>query len=166
MSVQTPGKLFRTNNPSSGGVNCILDWLRHLVLVAETAYTRSRALDSLLFLYVITGQLDKMGKLVHLAKLRGEASLGFKAHLIRGEVEERVSLLQKAGQPSLADLTNSVHGLANSFPLPSCSFLPQLMVPSPPILPSSSPWPRRGRLDRDEVKKEKYRDQAVDKPNL
>ena len=87
-----------------------------------------------------------------------------------GDVEGRASLLEKAGQHELANLTHQVHHLGQEdFEEKkirdhgeghSASQTAQLLLPPPPLLAADCPWPSPG-LKSGEIVKEGYRDLAV-----
>jgi len=80
--------------------------------IVEMAYLKTKNFERLSFLYVITGNLDKLAKMQrHAKEKRGDLMSVFHNALLTGDVEERVEVLEKARQPSLAYLTAATHGL-------------------------------------------------------
>eukprot|EP01104_Vermistella_antarctica_P001203 TRINITY_DN1125_c0_g1_i4.p1 TRINITY_DN1125_c0_g1~~TRINITY_DN1125_c0_g1_i4.p1 ORF type:complete len:1037 (+),score=351.04 TRINITY_DN1125_c0_g1_i4:53-3163(+) len=79
--------------------------------VVEMAYKRTKNFERLSFLYLITGNMDKLQKMMKIAEMRGDVMGRFHNSLYLGEVEERVSILEDVGQLSLAYITASAHGL-------------------------------------------------------
>ncbi|KAF9570131.1 hypothetical protein EC968_002149 [Mortierella alpina] len=66
--------------------------------------------DRLSFLYLATGNSDKLFKMLKIAELRGDAMSMFHNSLFLGNVEERIRLLREVGQAPLAYLTARTHG--------------------------------------------------------
>lgn len=81
------------------------------VEVVELCYQRAKDLDRLAFLYVITGNFDKLTKMAKIAAARGQVAARFQIANYLGDVTSRVGLLRDCGQPALARLTASAHGL-------------------------------------------------------
>ena len=80
--------------------------------VVEMCYQRTKNFDKLSFLYLITGNLDKLKKMMKIAEIRKDTSGQFQNALYLGDVEERVKILQGCGQTSLAYLTAATHGMS------------------------------------------------------
>ena len=78
--------------------------------VVEMCYQRTKNFDKLSFLYLITGNLDKLKKMMKIAEIRKDTSGQFQNSLYLGDVEERVKILSGCGQTSLAYLTAATHG--------------------------------------------------------
>jgi len=79
--------------------------------VVETAYQRTRAYERLSFLYLVTGNTEKLAKMLKIAQKRGDAAARFHNALFLGDVEERVAVLRETGQHGLAYLAASAFGL-------------------------------------------------------
>lgn len=79
--------------------------------VVEMCYQRTKNFDKLSFLYLITGNLDKLRKMTKIAEIRKDVSSQFLGALYLGDVEERVKLLKSCDQTLLAYLTAATHGL-------------------------------------------------------
>ena len=79
--------------------------------VVEMCYQRTKNFDKLSFLYLITGNLDKLKKMMKIAEIRKDTSGHFQNALYLGDAKERVKILQTCGQDSLAFLTAKTHGL-------------------------------------------------------
>ena len=79
--------------------------------VVEMCYQRTKNFDKLSFLYLITGNLEKLKKMMKIAEIRKDTSGHFQNALYLGDVRERVKILQNCGQDSLAYLTAKTHGL-------------------------------------------------------
>ena len=78
--------------------------------VVEMSYQRTKHFDKLSCLYLITGNLEKLKKMMKIAEIRKDISGHFKYSLYLGAVEECVKILQGCGQTSLAYLTAATHG--------------------------------------------------------
>lgn len=120
--------------------------------VVEMCYQRTKNFDKLSFLYLITGNLDKLKKMMKIAEIRKDTSGHFQNALYLGDAKERVKILQNCGQDSLAYLTAQTHGLdeeaaAVKATLPEDAVLPevlpgaQLLKPPPPIMQTEANWP-------------------------
>nr|XP_034837173.1 coatomer subunit alpha isoform X1 [Maniola hyperantus] len=77
--------------------------------IVEMCYQRTKNFDQLSFLYLITGNLDKLRKMMKIAEIRKDVSSQFQGSLLLGDVSERIRLLKNAGQLSLAYLTAVNH---------------------------------------------------------
>ncbi|RHY21982.1 hypothetical protein DYB25_003707 [Aphanomyces astaci] len=81
------------------------------IQVVEMAYQRTKNFERLSFLYLITGNRDKLKKMLKIADLRQDIMSRFHNALYLGDVPERVAALEAAGQHALALLTAATHGL-------------------------------------------------------
>ncbi|CAI9757967.1 unnamed protein product [Fraxinus pennsylvanica] len=79
--------------------------------IVEYAYQRTKNFERLSFHYLITGNLDKLSKMVKIAEVKNDVMGQFHDSLYIGDVGERVKILENAGHLPLAYLTASVHGL-------------------------------------------------------
>lgn len=120
--------------------------------VVEMAYQRTKNFEKLSFLYLITGNLEKLRKMMKIAEVRKDTSSQFQDALFLGDVEERVKVLRMSKQNSLAYLCAVTHGLEEEAEnlkglLDSEKSLPQpapnaeLFQPPIPILPNEENWP-------------------------
>lgn len=57
-------------------------------------YQRTKNFDKLAFLYLITGNLDKLRKMAKIAEIRKDISGQFMGSLLLGDVHEQVRLLK------------------------------------------------------------------------
>ncbi|KAI7840084.1 hypothetical protein COHA_006214 [Chlorella ohadii] len=80
--------------------------------IVEFSYQKTKAYERLSFLYLITGNLERLGKMAKIADMRGDVMGRFHTALYLGDVRERVKILEDAGQTSLAYVTAATHGLA------------------------------------------------------
>ncbi|GAA5930239.1 hypothetical protein JCM1841_000612 [Sporobolomyces salmonicolor] len=85
--------------------------------IVEIAYQRTKNFDRLSFLYLTTGNPDKLGKMAKIAEMRGDPMSRFHNALYTGNVEARVAVLAEVGMFPLAYMTaktNGLHELAES----------------------------------------------------
>ncbi|XP_035684258.1 coatomer subunit alpha-like isoform X1 [Branchiostoma floridae] len=121
--------------------------------VVEMAYQRTKNFDKLSFLYLITGNLDKLRKMMKIAEIRKDTSGHYQNALFLGDVAERTKILRACGQKSLAYLTAATHGLEEEADairetfdpekdkLPEVDSSAKLMAPPPPCLQWETNWP-------------------------
>lgn len=121
--------------------------------VVEMCYQRTKNFDKLSFLYLITGNLDKLKKMTKIAEIRKDVSAQYQGALLLGDVAERISVLQKCGQSSLAYLTAATHGYTDEAEklseivgqdgkdLPEVNPNAKLLQPPVPIQQAESNWP-------------------------
>eukprot|EP00298_Acanthocystis_sp_HF-20_P017279 c21715_g1_i3.p1 GENE.c21715_g1_i3~~c21715_g1_i3.p1 ORF type:complete len:1077 (-),score=472.35 c21715_g1_i3:10-3240(-) len=81
--------------------------------IVEEAYQRTESFERLSFLYLITGQIDKLQQMLQIARSRGDVNSIFHNALYLGDVEERVKVLTESGQLPLAYLTAVSHNLSS-----------------------------------------------------
>eukprot|EP00002_Diphylleia_rotans_P013350 TRINITY_DN2609_c0_g1_i3.p1 TRINITY_DN2609_c0_g1~~TRINITY_DN2609_c0_g1_i3.p1 ORF type:complete len:703 (+),score=132.82 TRINITY_DN2609_c0_g1_i3:1710-3818(+) len=118
--------------------------------VVEMAYQRTKNFDKLSFLYLMTGNIANLAKMLKIAKMRNDIMSRFHNALYLGDVTERVAVLAEAGLLQLAYVLASSNGLENesaviaqhlgSIPSDIISHEPQLLVPPVPILKEEN-WP-------------------------
>merc|ERR1712168_1701487 len=82
--------------------------------IVEKAYQRTKNMEKLQFFYLITGNLEKLRKMMKIAEVRKDHSAHYQSALYLGDVEERVKILKNVGQKSLALLTAETHGLTET----------------------------------------------------
>uniref|UniRef100_A0A8C4XDQ3 Coatomer subunit alpha n=1 Tax=Erpetoichthys calabaricus TaxID=27687 RepID=A0A8C4XDQ3_ERPCA len=121
--------------------------------IVEMCYQRTKNFDKLSFLYLITGNLDKLRKMMKIAEIRKDMSGHYQAALYLGDVSERVRILKNCGQKSLAYLTAATYGLDEEAEALKASFDPdketvpetdpdaKLLQPPPPVMPLDTNWP-------------------------
>ncbi|XP_031557525.1 coatomer subunit alpha-like isoform X1 [Actinia tenebrosa] len=121
--------------------------------VVEMAYQRTKNFDKLSFLYLITGNIEKLQKMQKIAEIRKDMSGQYHNALYTGDVEERVKILKALGQGPLAYLTAATHGLTedaedvkstfelNPDTLPQVNPNAKLLQPLVPILQNEGNWP-------------------------
>jgi coatomer protein complex subunit alpha (xenin) len=120
------------------------------------SYQKTKEFERLSFLYLITGNTDKLRKMLKIAEMRGDVMARFHNALFLGDAEERMRVLEATGQLSLAYLTAANHGLeadkvrlaelltAAKLTVPAVSELlqdrPTLLQPPTPIFKGEN-WP-------------------------
>jgi len=119
--------------------------------IVEMCYQRTKNFDKLSFLYLITGNLDKLRKMMKIAEVRKDVNGQFQTALFLGDVQERVKILETCGQKSLAYMTAKTHDLndeavrlenmLDSQNLPRTNPEAKLLKPPVPITQQESNWP-------------------------
>ena len=120
--------------------------------VVEMSYQKTKEFECLSFLYLITGNTDKLRKMLKIAEMRGDVMSCVHNALFLGDAEERVKILEATGQISLAYLNAKTHGLdetserlyelltAAKIPVPKVNPDAVLLQPPTPILKCEN-WP-------------------------
>ncbi|GKV21086.1 hypothetical protein SLEP1_g31103 [Rubroshorea leprosula] len=143
--------------------------------IVEYAYQRTKNFERLSFLYLITGNMDKLSKMLKIAEVKNDVMGQFHNALYLGDVQDRVKILENAGHLPLAYITASVHGLqdvaerlaaelGDNVPALPKGNVPSLLMPPSPVI-CGGDWPLlrvmkgifEGGLDsvgRDEVDEE------------
>ncbi|CAB3258436.1 unnamed protein product [Arctia plantaginis] len=121
--------------------------------IVEMCYQRTKNFDKLSFLYLITGNLDKLRKMMKIAEIRKDVSAQFQGALLLGDVKESIRLLKNAGQLSLAYLTAINHKQieeaeqlktmleAAELPIPEANPEAELIRPPLPVHTAQPNWP-------------------------
>jgi len=118
--------------------------------IVEMCYQRTKNFDKLTFLYLITGNLDKLRKMTKIAEIRKDLSGQYQGALLLGDVVERIKILKNCGQNSLAYLTAATHGLDDEAEalknvcdgnLPEIPQNARLLKPPIPIAQAEANWP-------------------------
>uniref|UniRef100_A0A1B6DMQ1 Coatomer subunit alpha n=1 Tax=Clastoptera arizonana TaxID=38151 RepID=A0A1B6DMQ1_9HEMI len=119
--------------------------------VVEMCYQRTKNFDKLSFLYLVTGNLEKLRKMTKIAEIRKDSSGQYHGALLLGDINERIKLLKSCGQNSLAYLTAETHGLHEEAKeilegselnhIPVVSPNAQLLKPPIPVCQAESNWP-------------------------
>lgn len=81
------------------------------IQVVEMAYQRTKDFDRLSFLYVLTGNTDKLKKMLKISELRGDTMGRYHNALFLGDAAERVKILESSGNTNLAYICAQAHGL-------------------------------------------------------
>ena len=79
--------------------------------IVEMTYQKLRNFDKLSFLYLTTGDQEKLQRMAKIAEHRGDMTSQFQNALYLGDVQSRVDMLKEADQYPLAYLTAKAHGL-------------------------------------------------------
>jgi len=120
--------------------------------VVEMSYQKTKEFECLSFLYLITGNTDKLRKMQKIAEMRGDVMSCVHNALFLGDVEERVKIIESTGQLSLAYLAAKTHGLeetadrleelllASNLAIPTVNPNASLLQPPTPILRTEN-WP-------------------------
>ena len=77
----------------------------------EFAYQKTKNFERLSFLYLITGNEEKLAKMLKIAEMRSDVMGQFHNALYIGDVRERCKILETSGHYPLAYLTAKTHGL-------------------------------------------------------
>jgi len=80
--------------------------------VVEMSYQRTKDFDRLSFLYLITGESEKLRKMLKISNMRGDIMGRYHNALLLGDATERMSVLESSGNLPLAYMCAKVHGLA------------------------------------------------------
>jgi coatomer protein complex subunit alpha (xenin) len=72
--------------------------------IVEMCYQRTKNFDRLTFLYLITGNLDKLRKMMKIAEIRKDTSAQFQTALMLGDVDERIKILKVCSTQSLYEV--------------------------------------------------------------
>ena len=79
--------------------------------VVEMSYQRTKDFDRLSFLYLITGDTEKLRKMLKISNLRQDIMGRYHNALLLGDAKERVLVLEQSGNLPLAFLCATMHGL-------------------------------------------------------
>ncbi|KND01360.1 coatomer subunit alpha [Spizellomyces punctatus DAOM BR117] len=120
--------------------------------VLEMAYQRVKNFERLSFLYLVTGNVDKLKKMLKIAEMRNDTMSRYHNALYLGDVEEQIRLLKEVGQLPLAYLAAQTHGLtdeaaeilaAAGLDAPPAGIAPGqlLKTPTPILRQQDSNWP-------------------------
>eukprot|EP00976_Prorocentrum_cordatum_P091739 1188644-Prorocentrum_minimum.AAC.6 len=120
--------------------------------IVEFAYQKTKNFERLSFLYLITGNIEKLAKMMKIAEMRQDVMGRFHNALYLGDVRERCKILQETKQFGLAYATAVAHNLEDKVAeleellgdrLPDVSAMvadAKLMLPPQPILREDN-WP-------------------------
>eukprot|EP01105_Mastigella_eilhardi_P021820 TRINITY_DN5311_c0_g1_i1.p1 TRINITY_DN5311_c0_g1~~TRINITY_DN5311_c0_g1_i1.p1 ORF type:complete len:1263 (-),score=380.06 TRINITY_DN5311_c0_g1_i1:95-3883(-) len=125
--------------------------------VVELAYQRTKDFARLSFLYLITGNTEKLEKMLSIADKRGDVEGRFHNALYLGAARERAAVLLQSGFPQLAYVVAQAHGIddlasqiaeqlvgadGDKSTLPTLKAEPKLLVPPIPVMRAyDSNWP-------------------------
>jgi len=79
--------------------------------VVEMSYQRTKDFDRLSFLYLITGDTEKLRKMLKISQMRSDIMGRYHNALLLGDAEERVKVLEDSGNMPLAYISAVLHGL-------------------------------------------------------
>lgn len=80
--------------------------------VVEMSYQRTKDFDRLSFLYLITGDSEKLQKMLKISQMRDDIMGRYHNALFLGNAAERVKVLEESGNLALAYISAQMHGLA------------------------------------------------------
>lgn len=121
--------------------------------VVEMCYQRTKNFDKLSFLYLVTGNLEKLRKMTKIAEIRKDISAQYQGSLLLGDIAERIKILNTYGQESLAYVTAATHGYTEQAEelkvaieeagktVPEISSNGKFIKPPVPIQQAESNWP-------------------------
>jgi coatomer protein complex subunit alpha (xenin) len=120
--------------------------------IVEYAYQRTKNFERLSFLYLVTGNMEKLSKMLRIAEIKNDVMGQFHNAMYLGDVKERVKILESTGHLPLAYVTAATHGLtedaerlATELGEGNVPILPEgrtssLLVPPPPVM-CAGDWP-------------------------
>ena len=79
--------------------------------VVEMSYQRKKDFDRLSFLYMLTGDSEKLRKMLKISNMRNDIMGRYHNALLLGDAEERVAVLEASGNLPLAYISAKLHGL-------------------------------------------------------
>ncbi|KAF2857962.1 hypothetical protein K470DRAFT_222364 [Piedraia hortae CBS 480.64] len=79
--------------------------------IVELCYQKLKAFEKLSFLYLVTGNEDKLKRMAKIAEHRGDMTSRFQNSLYLGDVEGKIALFQEVDQYPLAYLAAKANGL-------------------------------------------------------
>ncbi|KAL4956430.1 coatomer WD associated region-domain-containing protein [Aspergillus filifer] len=121
--------------------------------IVEMAYQKQRNFDKLSFLYLSTGDQEKLSRMAKIAEHRGDFTSRFQNAIYRGDVQDRIEMFKEVDLYPLAYLTAKSHGLTeeaesileavglteDQISLPSIETPPQ--IPQPIVPTHKASWP-------------------------
>lgn len=116
--------------------------------IVEFSYQKTKSFERLSFLYLITGNLEKLRKMLKIAEMRNDVMSRFQNSLYLGDKREQVRVLEESGQYPLAYVAAMAHGLAEDAEriaqkldeLPTVEPNSSLLLPPTPIIKEEN-WP-------------------------
>ena len=79
--------------------------------VVEMSYQKTKEYDRLSFLYLLTGNTEKLQKMMKISEMRGDVMSRFHNAMFLGDAAERVKILEATGQLTLAYIAAATHKL-------------------------------------------------------
>ncbi|KAL1968227.1 hypothetical protein VTN77DRAFT_2062 [Rasamsonia byssochlamydoides] len=119
----------------------------------EMTYQKQRLFDKLSFLYLSTGDQEKLSRMAKIAEHRGDFTSRFQNAIYRGDIEDRIQMFKEVDLYPLAYATAKAHGLTEEAQaiLETCGLtedqikLPSLgaplQVPRPIVPTFKANWP-------------------------
>lgn len=107
VAVEMAKELDRPNLWSRLGVEALAHGNHQTV---EMTYQKQRHFDKLSFLYLSTGDSDKLGRMAKIAEHRGDFTSRFQNAIYRGDVEDRIQMFKEVDLYPLAYLTAKANG--------------------------------------------------------
>jgi coatomer protein complex subunit alpha (xenin) len=81
--------------------------------VVEMSYQRKKDFDRLSFLYMLTGDSEKLRKMLKISNMRNDIMGRYHNALLLGDAAERVAVLEASGNLPLAYISANLHGLTD-----------------------------------------------------
>eukprot|EP00536_Pseudo-nitzschia_multiseries_P004054 jgi/Psemu1/64445/estExt_Genemark1.C_650066 len=81
--------------------------------VVEMSYQRTKDFDRLSFLYLMTGDTEKLRKMLKISNMRGDIMGRYHNALFLGDAAERLAVLEASGNFPLAYMCAKLHGLVD-----------------------------------------------------
>ena len=78
------------------GIEALRQGNHHIV---EFSYQKTKNFERLSFLYLITGNVEKLSKMLKIAEMRNDIMGRFHNALYLGDVRARIRILEEAGRP-------------------------------------------------------------------
>jgi len=117
--------------------------------IVERVYQKTNNFNALSFLYLITGNAEKLKKMLMISERRKDTMARFNNAMMLGNLEERVKVMAEMGQAPLAALTAKAHNMTEFLPkleeqlqgqdisghIPADA---RLLLPPPPLVKPSS----------------------------
>lgn len=84
--------------------------------IVEMVYQKTKHFDALSFLYLVTGNIAKLRKMLKISEMRHDVMSRFNNAVMLGNVEERIKIMAEMGQVPLAALTARAHNVQEMLP--------------------------------------------------
>lgn len=130
--------------------------------IFELCLQRTKDLERLTFLYVVTGNFEKLAKVGKIAESRGNLAARLQISMFLGDLEGRIGVLRDCGQTALAKVTAKYHGMKDELEELGGwddeievgeENEPELMLPPTAVGTDEMTWPNlpvaRGLFSRD-----------------
>lgn len=105
--------------------------------IVEKCYQKTKSLEKLSFLYVVTGNTTNLQKMLKIAGIRQDTMSRFYNALYLGDASARVQVLQDVGQLTLAYITAVSHGLTEEA-AHLHALLEEQQLPIPEVAPAET----------------------------